>query len=167
MKKTFTVSGSVGMFIKTTKKLGDNMRISTRGRYSLEAILFLALLPADALVSTREISEKTGISDGYLEQLFILLRKPGIISGVRGAQGGYRLGKPAGDITVGDILRTVEGPLAPVSCLDKESCPSEAECRTRFTWQKLYTEIQHCIDALRISDLVRAYHSMEETEGAL
>ncbi len=143
------------------------MRISTRGRYSLEAVLFLALLPEETLVSTREISAETGISDGYLEQLFIPLKKAGIISGVRGAQGGYRLGKPAGDITVGDILRAVEGPLAPVACLESESCSSESVCKTRYTWGKLYTEIQECIDAIRISDLVDAYEAMEEAEGAL
>ena len=143
------------------------MRISTRGRYSLEAILFLALLPEDVLVSTREISEKTGISDGYLEQLFILLKKQGIILGVRGAHGGYRLGKPAQDITVGDVLRTVEGPLAPVACLDTENCASQSVCKTRYTWEKLYTEIQNCIDAIMISDLVAAYRTMEETEAVL
>lgn len=143
------------------------MRISTRGRYSLEAILFLALLPEDSLVSTREISEQTGISDGYLEQLFIPLKKAGIITGVRGAQGGYHLGGPAESITVGDILRSVEGPLAPVACLDREHCSSEAVCKTRYTWGKLYRSIEECIDSIRLSDLVDAFQTMEESEAAL
>lgn len=143
------------------------MRISTRGRYSFEAILFLALLPEDSLVSTREISEKTGISDGYLEQLFIPLKKAGIITGVRGAQGGYRLGRTPESITAGEILRTVEGPLAPVACLDHETCAAESVCKTRYTWAKLYRSIEECIDSIRLSDLVGAFNAMEETEASL
>lgn len=143
------------------------MRISTRGRYSLEAILFLALLPEDTLVSTREISEKTGISDGYLEQLFIPLKKAGIINGVRGAQGGYHLGRLPDSITVGEILRTVEGPLAPVACLEHETCVSESVCKTRYTWGKLYRSIEECIDSIHLADLVDAYQTMEESESSL
>ncbi len=143
------------------------MRISTRGRYSLEAMLFLALLPEDSLVSTREISEKTGISDGYLEQLFIPLKKAGILAGVRGAQGGYHLGRAAAEITVGDILRTVEGPLAPVACLEHETCASEAVCKTRYTWGKLYKSIEECIDSITLADITDAFQTMEETEAAL
>lgn len=141
------------------------MRISTRGRYSLEALLFLALLQEDTLISTREISEQTGISDGYLEQLFIPLKKAGIIAGVRGAQGGYRLGRTPESITTGEILRTVEGPLAPVACLDNETCAAESVCKTRYTWAKLYRSIEECIDSIRLSDLVAAYHSMAEREA--
>ena len=143
------------------------MTVSSRTQLGLQILCYLTLRYGGDPVQTSELAAGTGTTEKYIGQIMLTIRASPLVLSSRGAQGGYRLGKPAEDITVGDILRTVEGSLAPVSCLDKESCPSEAECRTRFTWQKLYTEIQHCIDALRISDLVRAYHSMEETEGAL
>jgi len=138
------------------------MRISTRGRYSLEALVYLALLPEGAFASTRAISENTGISDGYLEQLFIPLRKAGIVRGIRGAQGGYLPGREAKAITVGDVLRAVEGSLEPVACLSSNTCPAEAKCITRHTWDQLYHEITDCVDSIAIADLVEAYGKLDE-----
>lgn len=137
------------------------MRISTRGRYSLEALLYLALLPEGEYASTRSISEHTGISDGYLEQLFIPLKKAGIIRGIRGAQGGYLPGRAIDTITVGDILRAVEGSLEPVACLSSDTCPAEAKCITRHTWDRLYREISECVDSIPLSGLVECYRTME------
>jgi Rrf2 family protein len=133
------------------------MRISTRGRYSLEALLFLALQPADALHNTRVIAGQTGISEGYLEQLFISLRQKGLIVAIRGAQGGYRLGKNAAEISIGDILRVSEGSLEPVGCLANEPCGREGECASRLTWARLYTAITECADSITLADLVGAY----------
>lgn len=143
------------------------MRISTRGRYSLEALLFLSLLPEGSFASTRNISENTGISDGYLEQLFIPLKKGGLIRGIRGPLGGYLLGKSVSDITVGDVLRAVEGSLEPVACLSSESCPEEAQCRTRHTWNQLYKEITDCVDSITLADLVKAYRTQDHVEFAI
>jgi len=143
------------------------MRISTRGRYSLEALLFLALLPEERYASTREISAQTGISDGYLEQLFIPLKKAGIIRGIRGPTGGYLPGRNPELITVGDILRSVEGSLAPVACIDSGSCPSESECLSRHTWDRLYREISSCIDGITLADLAAAHQNQEKPEFAL
>lgn len=138
------------------------MRISSRGRYSLEALLYLALLPEGSFASIRSISENTGISDGYLEQLFIPLRNSGIIKGVRGAQGGYFPGKNLESLFVGDILRAVEGSLAPVGCLVEGGCVSESSCKTRRLWEQVYQVISECVDSIRLSDLVDAYHKMDE-----
>ncbi len=143
------------------------MRISTRGRYSLEALLYLALLPEGNFASTRSISENTGISDSYLEQLFIPLKKAGIIRGIRGAQGGYLPGKPLAQILVGDILRAVEGSLSPMMCLVNEVCPSAGECKTRHTWAKLYEEINGCVDSASLADLVASYYLMDKQEYAI
>lgn len=143
------------------------MRISTRGRYSLEALLYLALLPEGNFASTRSISENTGISDGYLEQLFIPLKKVGIVRGIRGAQGGYLPGKAISEIRVGDILRAVEGSLEPVACLNSETCPSEATCRTRHTWGQLYKEISDCVDSITLADLVASYYHLDEEDYAI
>lgn len=143
------------------------MRISTRGRYSLEALLYLALLPEGEFASTRSIAEHTGISDGYLEQLFIPLKKAGLIRGIRGAQGGYLTGRLSAEIRVGDILRAVEGSLEPVGCLSAGTCPSEESCITRHTWGALYREITDCVDSITLADLVAAYNSQDTQEYAV
>ncbi|MDR2403375.1 MAG: Rrf2 family transcriptional regulator [Spirochaetaceae bacterium] len=143
------------------------MRISTKGRYSLEALLYMALLPPGEYCSTRAISEYTGISDGYLEQLFIPLRRAGIVQGIRGPLGGYLPGRPLENIRVGDILRTVEGPLEPVACVNSEKCPIEATCISKHTWSELYREISKCVDSITLLDLVEAYKAMDKLEYAI
>jgi Rrf2 family protein len=143
------------------------MRISTKGRYALEALLYIALLPQGKYASTRAIAEATDISDGYLEQLFIPLRKAGIVQGIRGPLGGYKPGREMGDIRVGDILRIMEGPLEPVACVNSEPCPKEADCISKHTWSELYQEIAGCVDSITLTDLVEAYHAMDKLEYAI
>jgi Rrf2 family protein len=143
------------------------MRISTKGRYSLEALLYMALLPEGTYSSTRSIAEDTGISDGYLEQLFIPLRKAGIVHGIRGPQGGYLPGRPVESITVGDVLRAVEGPLEPVACVTENTCPMKDTCISAHTWSDLYHEIVDCVDAIALSDLAEAYYAMDKMEYAI
>jgi Rrf2 family protein len=141
------------------------MRISTKGRYSLEAILYMSLLPKGTYGSTRTIAENTGISEGYLEQLFISLRRAGIVKGIRGPQGGYLTAKPLKKITVGDILRVVEGPLEPVACAVKNNlCAREAKCPSRSVWKELHREISRCVDSISMADLVKAYEIMDTPE---
>lgn len=140
------------------------MRISTRGQYSLEALLFLALLPEGEYASTRSISENTGISDGYLEQLFIPLKKAGIVRGIRGARGGYLPGRDPARITAGEILRAVEGSLEPVACISAGTCPAEAKCITRHTWSALYSEIADCVDSITLKDLADSYSAQERID---
>jgi Rrf2 family protein len=140
------------------------MRISTKGRYSLEALLYLAMLSREKYASTRTIAEYTGISDGYLEQLFIPLKKAGIIRAIRGPQGGYLLVKALQEIRIGDILRAVEGPLEPVACVDSGTCPNQSWCISRHTWNELYREITNCVDSLALSDLVESYQMLDEPE---
>jgi Rrf2 family protein len=127
----------------------------------------MALLPEGEYSSTRTIAENTGISDGYLEQLFIPLRKAGIVQGIRGPQGGYIPGRGLDEIKVGDVLRTVEGPLEPVPCVNSKPCPMEASCISIHTWSELYHEITECVDSITISDLVEAYQAMDKMEYAI
>jgi Rrf2 family protein len=143
------------------------MRISTKGRYSLEALLYMTLLPEGEFASTRTIAESTDISDGYLEQLFIPLRKARIIQGIRGPQGGYLLGKKPEKITVGDVLRAVEGSLEPVDCLNSRICPIQKQCRSQHTWRELYREISSCVDSISLQDLAEAYHTLDQMEYAI
>ena len=89
------------------------MRVSTRGRYGLRAMVDLAANTAGGPVALREIAERQDLSESYLEQVFAALRKAGLVTAMRGPQGGYELGKPAAEITAGDVLRVLEGPISP------------------------------------------------------
>jgi Rrf2 family protein len=140
------------------------MRISTKGSYSLEALLYMALLPEGESVNTKDISRNTGISEGYLEQLFIHLRKSGLIMGIRGPNGGYLLGKSPDKISVGAILRSVEGDLKPTECVDPKLCPVEESCVNRHTWQNLYKGIKVFIDSVKLSDLTKDYKAYNDPE---
>ena len=93
------------------------MKLSTRGRYGLRAMLDIAINQGDGPTTLPSISERQGISVGYLEQLMVPLKKEGLIRSVRGAQGGYLLAREPEKITVGDIIRALEGPIAPVACV--------------------------------------------------
>jgi Rrf2 family protein len=140
------------------------MRISTKGRYSLEALLYLGLLPKGEYASTRTIAENTGLSEGYLEQLFIPLRKSGLLHGIRGPLGGYSTGRPAEKITVGEILRAVEGDLEPVDCVKSRKCPRTTFCISKLTWTELYEAINNCVDSITLKDLVESWEYMDKAE---
>ncbi|MDR0599454.1 MAG: Rrf2 family transcriptional regulator [Treponema sp.] len=141
------------------------MRISTKGRYSLEAVLFLSLLPAGSHGSTRAVAESTGISEGYLEQLFIPLRQAGIVKGARGPQGGYVPARPPGKITAGDVLRAVEGFLEPVSCVVRGGpCGRKTRCLSRNVWEELGAAINQCVDSITMADLATAFKNMDNPE---
>ncbi|MDR0411678.1 MAG: Rrf2 family transcriptional regulator [Treponema sp.] len=141
------------------------MRISTKGRYSLEALLYMSLLPEGRVTSAKTIAENINISDGYLEQLFITLRKSGIIQGTRGPQGGYHLTRGKREIKVGDVLRSVEGPLQPTECVnDTDACPTRDSCMSRHTWRELYAAITDCVDSITLENLVDAYYTADSAE---
>ena len=98
------------------------MKLSTKARYALEGMLYIAAQQPGALVNTREIAKETGISLSYLEQIFFLLKKSGLLAAERGAAGGFRLALPAEQITAGMAVRAIEGgDLAPVPCIQTVS----------------------------------------------
>ena len=98
------------------------MKLSTKGRYGLRALIDLALYSEKEAASIASISARQQISESYLEQLIAKLRKAGLVKSVRGAGGGYMLAKPASEISVGDILRALEGNLDAVNCPGLEMC---------------------------------------------
>ncbi|MDR2601609.1 MAG: Rrf2 family transcriptional regulator [Spirochaetaceae bacterium] len=140
------------------------MRISTKGRYSLAALLYMATLPKGVFVTTKEIAAAAGTTDGYIEQLFIQLRKMGLIEGVRGRNGGYALAKPSSQISVGYVLRECEGSLKPVVCAGSGSCPKEKDCLSRYTWSALYRVINGCLNNITVNDLAADYNAYENPE---
>lgn len=145
------------------KSKGWNMRISTKGRYALEAMLFMSLNAGKQPVSIKEIADTTEISESYLEQLFIQLKKAKIIKGYRGVLGGYVLAFPANVIMVGEVLRAVEGSLEPVRCIDKGTkCDRFDTCATQVLWTELADAISNVVDQKTLADLAEDYRQMEK-----
>jgi len=131
------------------------MKISTRGRYALRLMLDLALNDSDQYVTVKSISERQEISGKYLEQIISVLSRAGFVKSVRGAQGGYKLARPASEYTVGMILRLIEGNLAPVACLEDQpnQCPRSGKCATLEVWQQLEEAIAGVVDHITLADL--------------
>lgn len=142
------------------------MKLSTKGRYGLRAVLDIAMhsTPEDA-VALSGIAERQGISMGYLEQLVGKLKKAQIVQSIRGAQGGYILAKPAGEISVGDILRAMEGDLSPVDCMEANgtgSCVGSQQCVTKFVWKRISDSINDAVDSIMLSELVEEGESLKD-----
>ena len=129
------------------------MILSTKGRYGLKAIFELAINYGKGPVPLKKISEKYGISENYLEQILAKLKKKGFIKTIRGAQGGYLLSKLPEEITVGMILRALEGEMTPSECLSGDVCSRESECVTRIVWEKIENSINDVIDNMTLADM--------------
>ena len=132
------------------------MKISTKGQYSLKAMVDLALNGENALQTISQIAERTMISETYLEQLLPKLRNAGLVESIRGAQGGYRLAKPLNEITAGEILRAGEGDLIPVECAATSAdhaCPNEEACVTKYVWKRITDSINEAVDGITLADL--------------
>ena len=132
------------------------MKISTKGRYALRLMVDLGLNSAESCCSVREISERQGISEKYLEQIISTLSKAGFVRSIRGAGGGYRLARAPKEYTVGMILRATEGSLAPVTCLTdgEPSCKRADSCTTLFIWEKIYKAVNDVVDNITLEDLI-------------
>ncbi|NCB73261.1 MAG: Rrf2 family transcriptional regulator [Clostridia bacterium] len=132
------------------------MKISTRGRYALRLMLDLALNDNDQYITIKCISERQEISGKYLEQIISVLNRAGYVKSVRGAQGGYKLARPAEEYTVGMILRLIEGSLAPVACMDDSpnACTRCEKCATLSVWEKVDKAVREVVDNITLRDLV-------------
>ena len=136
------------------------MKVSTKGRYALRMLLYLAERRADGFISLKEIAERQSISKQYLEQIVTLLNTSSIIRTSRGKQGGYMLAKEPSQCSVGEVLRITEGSLAPVSCLDDEinQCGRVDFCITLPMWQGLNKVIAEYLDSVTLGDMLEQYH---------
>ncbi len=145
------------------------MKLSTKGRYGLRAVLDLALHCEEEAIALSSIAERQGISISYLEQLIAKLKKAGIVESKRGAQGGYILARPAEEISVGDILRACEGDLHPVDCAEvyggKSSCKSADLCVTKYVWKRISDSINSAVDALMLSELVEEGKALQASHA--
>ncbi len=135
------------------------MNITTKGHYGVMAMTELAMHDGKGPVPLKTIAENQGLSEHYLEQLFAPLRRAGLVRSVRGAQGGYLLGRPAREISVGDVLRVLEGPLAPIECAldgnpeEWENCTNPYNCLVRDVWVKLYKTIEEVVNGVTLEEL--------------
>ncbi|MGM9640986.1 MAG: RrF2 family transcriptional regulator [Faecousia sp.] len=133
------------------------MLISTKGRYALRVLTDMAEHQSDGYVPLKEIARRQEISEKYLESIVKLLVQDGVLTGLRGKGGGYRLSKSPDRITVGSILRLTEGSMSPVSCLEEGTapCARAAGCRTLPLWKGLDRVISEYLERYTIGDLMR------------
>ena len=133
------------------------MLISTKGRYAMRVLVDMAEHQSEDYIPLKDIAGRQEISEKYLESIVKLLVRGGILSGLRGKGGGYRLSRAPDQLTAWEVLSLCEGTLAPVSCVsdDAEPCLRMASCRTRSLWQGLDKIIRDYLENITIADLTR------------
>jgi len=133
------------------------MRFSNREQYGLRAMVEFARRYGGGPVSLAEIAEVQDISMSYLEQVVAPLRKAGFLESRRGAYGGYSLSVPPNEVTAGDIIKALEGPLVPIKCVDHdgsaEGCVREGCCAVRTVWRKVHERLEEALDSMTLADL--------------
>ena len=146
------------------------MKVSTKSRYGLAAMVDLAEQYGKGPVALRSVAARQQVSEHYLEQLMSSLRKAGFVRSIRGAQGGYILARDPATISVGDIVRAMEGPIAPVDCLladrgeNNPYCEKTCDCIRRNIWKKMGDSINVTLDSILLSSLCRDEQVTNEKE---
>ena len=146
------------------------MKVSTKSRYGLAAMVDLAEQYGKGPVALRSVAARQEVSEHYLEQLMSSLRKAGFVRSIRGAQGGYVLDREPKSISVGEIVRAMEGPIAPVDCLLAEPgeqnpyCDKTCVCNRRNIWQKMGDSINDTLDSISLASLCREGSGTNEKE---
>jgi Rrf2 family transcriptional regulator, cysteine metabolism repressor len=137
---------------------GGFMKLSTKGKYGVRAVFEIARRYGKGPITIKEIADRQGISFSYLEQILHKLGKAGVIESVRGPAGGYLLARKPSDLTIGDIVRTLEGPIALSHCLEPgeyEECSQTEDCVARMVWAQVGAKIEEALDSITFDDLLR------------
>lgn len=140
------------------------MKLSTKGRYGLKAMLDISVYSVNEAVSIKSIAQRQNISENYLEQIIATLKKANLVKSTRGAKGGYSLKKTTEEISVGEILRVLEGDLNPVDCAifnEAKACSTADFCASKYVWKKISDSINEVVDNITLKDL------LEEQEKSL
>ena len=138
------------------------MKLSTKGRYGIHAMYDLAQYGSETPQSIKAIAERQGVPEAYLEQLIGQLRRSGLVKSVRGAQGGYLLSRAPSEITVGQVLRTLEGDLAVVDCLlEEDTCGKSCACPSRIVWLKIRDGLNAIVDGITLQDMINDYKCLQ------
>ncbi len=130
------------------------MRLTTKGRFAVTAMMDIALQPGSSPVALSDISDRQHISLSYLEQLFGKLRRSALVTSVRGPGGGYLIGKSVKAITVGEIIRAVDETVDATQCGGLKNCKDDKECITHELWTGLNERIFEYMDTVKLADLV-------------
>ena len=145
------------------------MKISTKGRYGLRAMVDLAINAQNEHVALSAVAERQNISTNYLEQVFSGLRKAGLVKSVKGAQGGYILSENPENIKVGTILRILEGSLSVIDGIDTENIDTRSiqYCLKQSVWDKIDESISNVVDSITLEDLVNDYKRLNGTDAIM
>lgn len=132
------------------------MNFTAKEDYGLRAVVDIAMNRQNAPIQAREIASRQEIPEQFLEQLLAILRRAGIVRSIRGASGGYDLAKPAAQITVGEVIRTLSGPIIPMQCVNEDSdeCDRRDLCAVTHVWSRVKKAILDVVDNTTIADLV-------------
>lgn len=146
------------------------MKLSTRSRYGIHAMFDLAKNTGTGPQAVRSIAERQGVPEQYLEQLIGPLRRAELVKSVRGAAGGYLLSRPAEEISVGQVVRALEGPLNITDCMaDADACARSVNCPSRLVWERLGQAINSVLDSTTLADMLeddtRLQADMEDNNG--
>jgi Rrf2 family protein len=135
------------------------MKFSSRGHYGLQAMVGLARAYGSGPAALTDIAAVDSLPLGYLEQIMIKPRRAGLVEATRGAHGGYRLAAAPSQMTVGEVMRVLEGPIAPMECASEDAnpgcCDRETECTTKKVWVQLRDSIAEVLDSTTLADLCR------------
>lgn len=142
---------------KSISEQGWSMKLTSRGRYAVTAMLDIALHGKSLPVSLMDISERQAISLSYLEQLFAQLRREGIVHSVRGPGGGYQLGRAVNDITVGMIIAAVNESVDLSKCKGSGNCSNNSQCLTHSLWERLEIQIENFLHNITLAELVEEH----------
>lgn len=145
---------------------GDQVKLSTKGKYGVRAVFELARRYGKGPVTIKEIAKSQRISLSYLEQILYRLGRAGIVDSVRGPGGGVLLTKKPSEITIGDIVRALEGPIALSHCLEPGEpvgCYHADDCVARMVWAKVGARIEEALDSIKFDDLLRYYQQRAYT----
>jgi Rrf2 family protein len=148
------------------------MRLSKKGEYAVRALVeigFESHLRPNTLIQISTVAKRTNIPEKFLEQILLALRNGGVLKSKRGVEGGYSLGKPAEEITLGEVIRLLDGPLAPISCVsltsyERCSCPDEESCGLHIAMKQVRDAIAGILDAYKLSRLIQEVQKHRSTK---
>jgi len=138
------------------------MKLSTKGEYASRAMLELSLHYGEGLLHIRDISAAQDIPERFLEQILLLLKRAGCLRSKKGPNGGYYLAKPPSEITVAEVVRVMDGPLAPIDCVSvtaHEVCPREDFCGLRWLWKEVRDAVAEIMERTTFEDLAEKTRS--------
>lgn len=143
--------------------------LSSRGKYATRALLDLTLHVDEGPVQIHDVAERQNIPLKYLEQILLLLKRFGFVQSRKGPGGGYFLAKPAAEITLGAVVRAVDGPLAPISCVSASGymecgCPEPETCGLRVAWKEARDALAKVLDSTSFAELARRHEALRANQ---